>query len=118
MACLIAVGRDAASARGADGRQRVVVDLASRHHRDLFIEQRHQRPEQARLRLTAKAEQDEVVLREKRVDQLWNDAVVVPDDAREQRSAAAQGLNQVLANLLLHGPMRHLAPLDSLTQFT
>ena len=32
--------------------------------------------------------------------------------------AAAQRLNQVLANLLLHGPVRHLAPLDGVTQLT
>ena len=45
-----------------------------------------QRAQQARLGLTAQAKQDEVVLREQRVDQLRNDAVVVADDAGEQRS--------------------------------
>ena len=55
------------------GAERVVVDLAAGHDRDLVVEQRHQRAQQARLRLAAQAEQDEVVLREQRVDQLRND---------------------------------------------
>ena len=72
----------------------------------------------ASLCLAAKAKQDEVVLRKQRSDELRHHRVVVADDAGEQRTPAAQRLDQVLANLLPHCPVRHLAPLDGLTQYT
>ena len=87
---LVAFGREPRAARAADRVERIVVDLAARHHRDLLVEQRHERAEQARLRLAAQAEQDEVVLRQQRVDQLRHDGVVVADDAGKERLAGAQ----------------------------
>ena len=53
-----------------------------------LVEQRRQRAEDARLRLAAQAEQDEVVPREDRVDELRDHGVVVADDAGKQRLAA------------------------------
>ena len=78
--------RDARAARGAERRQRVVVNLAAGHDRNLLVEQIDQAAQDAALRLAAQAEQDEVVPREDGVDELRDDGVVVADDAGEQRA--------------------------------
>src|SRR6185436_11573030 len=88
----------------------------ARHDADLLIEQRHQRAQQPCLRLTAKPEQDEVVLREQRIDELGHDAVVVADDAGEERTAGAELANQVFANLLLYRAAGDLPAFNRLTQ--
>ena len=95
------------AARAADRVERIVVDLAARHDRDLIVEQRDERAKQARLRLPAQAEQDEVVLRQQRVHELRHDGVVVADDAREERLAGAELADQVLAHFLVHVAARH-----------
>ena len=64
------------------------MDLAARHDRDLLVEQVDERAQDAALRLAAQAEQDEVVPRQDRVDELRDDRVVVADDAGEERLAA------------------------------
>ncbi len=66
----VSLGPHARAARAADGRERVIVDLAARHHRNLGIEQIGERPEQPALGLAAEAEQDEVVARQNRVGDL------------------------------------------------
>jgi hypothetical protein len=77
------------------------VDLAARHDRDRLVEQPRQRPQDAALRLAAQPEQDEVVAREDRVDDLRDDRLVVADDAGEERLPGAQPRDQVLADLVL-----------------
>ena len=62
-----------------------------------------ERAQDARLRLTAQAEQDEVVPREQRVDDLRHDGLVVADDAREDRAALREAGEQICAHLVLHG---------------
>src|SRR4029079_9144683 len=57
----------------------------------------------ARLRLPAQPEQDEVVAREDRVDDLRHDGLLVADDALEERSPFTQPQDQVLAHLGLDG---------------
>ncbi len=96
----VAFLRDAGAARAADRRQRIVVDLAARHDRDLLVEQIDQTAKDPALRLTAETEQDEVVSRQDRVDELRDDGVVVADDAGEQRLARLQLPNEVVANFL------------------
>ena len=84
-----------------DRRERVVVDLAAGHDRHRVVEQRDERAQNPRLRLAAQAEQDEVVPRQERVDDLRHDGVFVADDAGEQRSALAEPVEQVLAHFVL-----------------
>ena len=60
------------------------------------------RAQDARLRLAAQAEQDEIVTRQDRVDDLRHDGVVVADDAGKERLAAPELVDQVLAHFVLH----------------
>ena len=113
---LVAFGRQPRAAGAADRAERVVVDLAARHHRDLVVEQRDQRAQQARLRLAAQAEQDEVVPRQQGVDQLRDDGVVVADDAGEEWLARAQFSNKVLAHLLVDTAAYDRAGFDGAAQ--
>ncbi len=76
------------------------MNLAARHDRNLRVEQIDEAAQDAALRLTAKAEQNEIVTRQHRVDELWNDRFVVSDDSREQLFAGLQLLHQVVADLL------------------
>ena len=93
--------RDARAARGAQRRERVVVNLAAGHDRDLLVEQIDQAAQDPAFRLAAQAEQDEVVPREDRVDELRDDRLVEADDAREEPVAGPELPHQVVANLLL-----------------
>ena len=61
-----------------------------------------ERAQDARLRLPAQAEQNEVVPRQQRVDDLRHHRVFVADDAGEQRAALTEAVEQVLAHLVLH----------------
>jgi len=78
------------------------VNLAAGNDRQMLVEQRHQRAKDAALCLSSQAEQDEVVTGQHGIDQLRNDRVVVADDARKQRLAAAKFCNQVVAHFVLH----------------
>src|SRR4029079_16404650 len=69
--------------------------------RHMLVEQADERPKNARLRLTAQSEQDEVVPREQGVHDLRHDGVFVADHAGEQRSALAQSLQEILPHLVL-----------------
>ena len=101
---LVALPRDARAAGGADRRERIVVDLAAGHDRNLLVEQVDQRAQDPALRLAAQAEQDEVVARQDRVDELRNDGLVVADDAGEERLARLELPHEVVANFLLDRP--------------
>ncbi len=92
---------DACAARRAEGRQRVIMDLAARDDRDRLVEQTDERAQDAALGLPAQAEQDEIVARQNRVDDLRHDRVVEADDPRKERRARAQALDQVAADLVL-----------------
>ncbi len=111
---LVALARDPRAAGAADRIQRIVVNLAAGHDRNLFVEQIDQRAEDAALGLTAQAEQDEVVAREDRIDQLRDDRFVVADDAREQRFARLQLAHEVVADFLFDGAGLRT---DALAQF-
>src|SRR5207302_4756216 len=95
--------RHARPARRAERRQRVVVNLAARHHGNLFVEQVDEAAQDAALGLSTKAKQNEVVLRENRVDQLRHDRLVVADDPGEQRLAGLQLAYEVVADFLFDG---------------
>ena len=96
----VALCRDPRAAGGAERRERVVVDLAARHDRDRFVEQRGERAQDPALRLAAQAEQDEVVARQHRVDDLRHDGLVVADDAGKSVLPATEPGDQVVAHFV------------------
>ena len=85
------------------------MDLAARHDGNRLVEQLGERPQDAALGLPAQAEQDEIVPRQDRVDDLRHDRVVEADDAREERRPRAEPLDQVVANLVLDAAAREPA---------
>jgi hypothetical protein len=93
---------DAVAARLADGRVGVVVDLAAGEHGDRVVEQPDQHAGHARLGLAALAQEDQVLAAEDGVLDLGHDGVVEPDDAGQERLAAPQARDEVVAQLLLH----------------
>ena len=96
----------AGAAGGAERCVRIVVDLAAGHHRQLVVEQVGQRAQDTCLRLPAQSEDDQVVPREDGVPDLRDDRIVVADDAGKQRLAAAQLVDQVVAEFLPDGAPR------------
>ena len=90
--------------KAAQRRVGIVAQLRAGNVRNGGVKQRGQRTQNARLRLPAQAEQDEVVPREHGVYDLRHDGVVVADDAGEERffrlRGRAQARNQVVAELV------------------
>ena len=99
--------------------ERVVVDLAARDDRNLFIEQRDELAQDAALRLPAQSQQNEIVARKDGVDELRQDRLFVAQDAGKQRRAVLQQADQVLPHLVFDGALAagRTRPLRSL-QFT
>ena len=91
------------------------MDLAAGHDRNLLVEQIDEAAQDAALRLAAQAEQDEVVARQDRVDELRDDRLVVADDAGEQRLAGLQLADEVVADFLLDRP-RAIAGLPQIAE--
>src|SRR5207248_5520122 len=104
----VALVREALPAGGADRREGRVVDLAAREGGHLVVEQADEQTRHARLRLPALAEEHDVLAGEDRVLDLREDALLVADDPREDRLAALEPADQVVAQLLLD--RRRLVP--------
>ena len=85
--------------------ERIIVDLAACENRDLLVEQRHELAENAALRLAAQAEQDEVVTREDRVDELGNHRLFVTHNAGKQRRAVLEQADQVFPHFVFYGAL-------------
>ena len=81
----------------------MVVDLATLDHRHRIVKQVDDRAHEARLGLTAFAEQDQVVAREDAAFEPRQDRVVEAEDAGEELVAALELRQQVRAELLLDG---------------
>jgi hypothetical protein len=96
----------------ADGVERIVVHLAACDDRDLGVEQRDEGAQDARLRLAAGAEEDEVVLGKDGVDELGQHRLLVAEHAGKERRAALERGDEVVAQFLAHGTtaQRRLAP--------
>jgi hypothetical protein len=77
------------------------VDLAAWHDGNLLVEQIGEGAQDAALRLTAQAKEDEIVAGEDRVHQLRHHRLVVADDAGEQRLAGLELADEVVADFLL-----------------
>src|SRR5215469_9811779 len=101
----VAFLRDPLAAGTAERPVGVVVNLASFNHWDLRVHECRESAENARLRLSAQPEQDEMVPRENCVDDLRHHRVVVPMHAYEQGLAALHFAEQVLPQLLPYGPV-------------
>ena len=69
----------------AQGRKGIAADFAAFDHGNTLIEQGDEQANEFGLRLTAQAQKDHVVLREDRVHHFRDDALVVADDAWEER---------------------------------
>ena len=80
------------------------MNFAAREIRHVRIEQSRQCPQDAALRLAAKPEQNEIMARKNRVDDLRYHRVIVSDNARKHWSVAActQSGRQVLAKFVLN----------------
>ena len=72
--------------------------------RQLRIEQRRQRPQDAAFRLTTKSKQNEIVARENCVDNLRDDCVVISNDSGKHRrvSVLPQSCYQIVAKFVFH----------------
>jgi hypothetical protein len=90
-----------------EGSVGVVAELGAGDAGAMRVEQGGKGAEDARLRLSAQAEQDEVVAREDGVDYLRDDGVVVADDAGEQGlfrgGRRAEAGDEIVAELVLDG---------------
>src|SRR4051794_22490728 len=65
------------------------------------IQQRGQRTQDARLRLSTQSKQDKVVARKYGVDDLRNDGVLISDDAGEDGLLRAKATDKIFAKLVL-----------------
>src|SRR6266849_1210425 len=77
----LAMLRNQVAAAAADGTVRIVVNLAAGDIRHIGIEQRRQHANQTRFGLAAQSQENEVVPRENRVDDLRHYGIVITDDA-------------------------------------
>ena len=95
-----------------DGVERIVVHLAPGEDGDLLVEQCRQRAQDAALRLTPQAEQDEVVARQNGVDHLRHHGILEPDYAGEDLLLRLEHADEVVPHLVLDGAEMHpgLAP--------
>src|SRR5690606_3743148 len=91
-------------------RERVVVQLGAGDVRDLLVEQVDELPQDARLRLAAQAQEDEVVAREDGVDDRRRHGLVVAQHAGEQGLTGAQLADEVRPQLVLHAAARQALP--------
>src|SRR5437867_6360352 len=110
---------DQVAALTANGREWIIVDLTSGDDRDGIVQKLDQTAQNAALRLTSQSKQDHVMPGEDGVYNLRNDAVVVADDAREDRGLRAQLAYQVGPHFLFDGSIS-IGPLAKRTrsQFT
>ena len=92
----------------ANGCGRMVANLTTGDVRDPFVQQRNQHADQPRLGLPAQSQQDEIVARQNRVDDLRDHRLLETDDAREERLALLQFAQQILAQLILDAAQRQL----------
>ena len=94
------LGDDREGAR-RDRSRRVVVQLAAADDRDRVVEQADQEAGESGLRLAALAEEDEVLAGDDRVLDRGQDALVIADDAADDRPAQGEPGEQVRAELRL-----------------
>src|SRR5439155_21142271 len=97
----VAVSGHAITASAADGRVRVVVDLAAFDYRDLIVEEGDQRSDQPALGLAPLAEEDDVLAGEDGVLHLRYDRPLVADDPGEEFLTSLDLPDKILPHLFL-----------------
>ena len=100
----VAEARDFVAAAPANRCIRVVVDLASGEVRHVRIEQRGQCPQDTAFGLAAESEENKIMARKQRVDDLRYHGIVIADDSREDRYVAlfTQAGDQIVAQFVLY----------------
>src|SRR5205085_11868778 len=98
---VVALLIEAHAARARDWMKRVLVEFAAGDHRDRLVEQAGQAADHPRLRLSALAEEDDVLATQDRVLELRHHRLFVAEDAVEDWPALADARDQILAPLLL-----------------
>src|SRR5207249_11964313 len=95
---------DQLMAATADGRVRIVVNLAAGDEGQLGIEQRSERAQNAALGLAAQPQQDEIMARENGVGELRHHGIFVADDAGEYLFAGilSQAGDEILPHLVFY----------------
>ena len=109
------------AATPADRSVRVIVNFASGKIRHVRIEQSRQRAQDAALRLAAQPEQNKIMARKNRVDDLRHHRVVVANDSGKHWSVAVgtQSARQILAQFILDAARAQtLFGKDTAAQFT
>ena len=99
---VIALSRDFVAAETADGSQWIVINFTTHHYRNFRVEQIDQPAQNAAFGLAAKAQQNEIVAREQRIDDLRDDRVFVAVDAGEQWLVLFDHAQEVLAHFIFH----------------
>ena len=102
---VVALFLDQVAAAAADRVVRIVVDLAALDVRQHVVEQRGQHADQARFRLAAQSQQNEIVPRKNGVHDLRHHGVLIAHNARKQRRGTLQFADQVAAEFVFYGPV-------------
>src|SRR6266446_7621023 len=89
--CVVALIGDFLAASAADRAQRVVVDLAAGDDRDFDVQQLHKTAQDAALGLPAQTQEDEIMTRKERVDDLRHNGIFVAVDAWKKGLAFFDG---------------------------
>src|SRR6266478_990524 len=89
--CVVALIGDFLAASAADRAQRVVVDLAAGDDRNFDVQQLHKTAQDAALGLPAQTQEDEIMTRKERVDDLRHNGIFVAVDAWKKGLAFFDG---------------------------
>ena len=103
----IAFRSDSFAAHAADRDVRIVVDLTSGYHGHLRIHKLNEPAKDSRFGLSPQPEENEMMARKYRVDDLRNHRVVIPMDAGEQRLPLLHFAEKIFAELLAQRPVRN-----------
>ena len=102
----VALLGDQIAARAAQRRERIVMNFAAGDVRNFLVQKVDQSAQDAALRLAPQAEQNKIVPRQKRVGDLRQNRFFVPVNARKERLAGFELLQNVGAKLVFHGAAR------------
>src|SRR6185437_12580582 len=89
------------AAGAANGAVRIVVDFAAVDYGDFVVEKTDELAQNTRFRLTAEAQQNKVMPRKNRVDDLRDHRIVIAANSGEEFIARAQFAQEILAKLVL-----------------
>ena len=94
------------AARAAERRERIVMNFTTGDVGDFLVEKFDQSAQNAALCLAAQSEQNKIVPRQNRIGDLRQNRFFVPVNARKERLAGFELLENVGAKFVLHGAAR------------